>query len=90
MSVSDALPSIECANKNFHPLSANDLYLGAGSDHLIGGTHHGTPKLAANTDVAVRREISFRDPLRTHQTCRAGHTRLIGAPKKGINQQVFE
>ena len=90
MNVSDALPSIHSADKNLHPLGADDLYLRAGSDHDIGRTGHRAPEFAANADVAVRREISLRDPLRTHQSCRASHTGLIGAPKKGINQQVFE
>lgn len=89
MSVFDALSSIHRADKNLHPLGADDLYFGAGSDHDIGRTDHRAPEFAANADVAVRREISFRDPLRTHQARRAGHTGLIGAPKKGINQQVF-
>jgi len=63
MSVADARPSIHRADENLHPLSANDLYFCAGSDHLVGGTDDSAPKLAANPDVTSRREISFRNPL---------------------------
>lgn len=90
MSVADARPSIHRADKNLHPLSANDLYFGAGSDHLVGGTDDSAPKLAANSYITSRSQISLRYCPGPNQPCRSGHARFIGAAKKGINQQVFE
>ena len=72
MSVSAARPSIDRADKNLHPLSANDLDFGAGSD--------GSFERAAERFRYVRARCAQTGQLRVALSA--------GAPARGTRRAV--
>jgi hypothetical protein len=89
MSLANALPGIHCTDKHLHPLSANDLYFGAGPNHLVGGPDYRAPEFAADSYVTSRSQIALRCSSRPDQPCQSGHARFVRATQKWIQEKVF-